>query len=188
MEKRGCPDDLISWPCSADSVRIGFQGLDDAVAYPVDKVANAVYAWEKVYVESSPALYLSNEQVISLVTRASWREKIPVPQIRFINSQNHPCQAHIDTWMLDIVNWGRTPCTVLHEVAHLATMEAILNGEDPHGPTFVSKCIDLYHHFIGIPMEKLLWSADRAGVRYGTIAIRPKASAKLENSFDSIEF
>lgn len=156
------------------------------MSFPVDKIANAVYAWEKSYVEPRPALYLSSEQVVDLARQASWKENIPVPIIRFVKSNSLPCQAHIDTWMIDIADWGRTPCTVLHEVAHLATLPALAKGEDPHGPSFVTKCIDLYHHFIKIPLEHLCWSATRSGLQYHPF---PAAQRKTQkSSFEDIEF
>jgi hypothetical protein len=157
--------------------------------YPVDHIAEKVYAWERSYVERSPALYLSRDQVISLVTKTSWRERIKKPEIRFISSRNHSCVAHIDTWMLDINDWGRTPCTVLHEMAHLVTAEAaFLKGEDPHGPLFVAKCIDLYHHFIGIPLERLISTARMRGIEIGPLIVPPKISHKPGSSFEDIDF
>lgn len=155
--------------------------------YKPDKIANLVYAWEWMHVQPKVVDYISSDQVMRLIARACFREDIPMPKVRFVNSGTLPCLAHFDSWMIDIANWGRKPAVVLHEVAHLATLDAVRSGENPHGPSFVAKCIEFYHHFLSIPLEDLIDPARRSNLQIGKISM-VGARAPLANSFEDVDF
>lgn len=153
----------------------------------VNAIAQACYAWEAQYVEPRAKLLLSRDNIRELVKQVALRENMPIPKVEFMSVENIPCYAKIDTWSIHIANWGYTPTTILHELAHLATLQALIDGEDPHGPAFIAKCIDYYHYFLKIPVEHMKAGARRYGLKIGNTlcayTFRPK-----ENQFDDLEF
>ena len=66
-------------------------------------------------------------------------------------------------------------------------MDAIKRGENSHGPTFVAKCIGLYHHFLKIPVAFLEETAKKFGLEIGP-NLPPDTAAKPENAFAEFEF
>lgn len=153
----------------------------------VNAIAEACYAWEAMYVEPKARAILSRDQCRGLVKSVAMRENMPIPKVEFMSVDNLPCYARVDTWSVHIADWGHTPVTILHEMAHLATLQALLKGEDPHGPAFIAKCIDYYHHFLRIPIDPMKAGARKFGLKIGdtlcTYTFRPK-----ENQFDDLEF
>lgn len=153
----------------------------------VNDIARACYAWEAQYVEPRAVAYLSKDDCVDLIRSAALREGIKVPVVNFMSVDRLPCKANIDTWTIDIAYWGRTPVTLLHELAHLVTVDAIFKGEDPHGPTFIAKCIDYYHHYLKIPVDHMRDGARKFGLKIGNVrsasSFRPK-----EMQFDDLEF
>lgn len=145
--------------------------------------ATRVYNWERNDVEPFDIGFLSREEVAKLVSEASGILGIPVPQIKFVKSDKIPCKAIPRTWTLQISDWGRQRTTILHEVAHLATLGAIMRGEDGHGPTFVATAICLYARFLKLDPADLVTKAVRFGIQVG----KPVLPRKVSN-FSDIEF
>lgn len=75
-----------------------------------------------------------------------------------------PCRAIPAKWEIVITDWGRHPVTVLHEVAHLASWEAVVAGEAAHGPSFLGQAMDFYEAFLGLDRGHLLRTAAEAGL------------------------
>ncbi len=101
------------------------------------------------------------------------------PAIGFTAMPGVPCLAYPSRHALRIAEWGRDQVTVLHEVSHLATWPAVLRGEAPHGPAFVTMAIALYARFLGIPVA---WLEETARMR--RIAFRPGRRAAAPESVD----
>jgi len=145
--------------------------------------ATRVYDWERNDVEPCDIGFLSREEVLKLVNAACECLGIPAPKVRFINASRAPCKAIPRTWTLEISDWGRNRVTILHEVAHLATIRAILRGEDAHGPTFVATAICLYAAFLNLDPTDLKLKAMRFGIRVG----QPVLPQRVRN-FSDFEF
>lgn len=142
-----------------------------------------VYNWERNDVEPYDVGVLSREDVSRLVVMASSALGIKPPNVRFVKSDNIPCKAIPRTWSIEISMWGRNRTTILHEIAHLATVEAVMKGEDGHGPTFVATAIYLYAVFLKLDPRALIASAMQFGIPVG----RPVAP-KVRRNFSEIEF
>lgn len=153
--------------------------------------AQLLYDWERNHVEPKGQAYLSREDCLSLVRRASAAAGIVPPSVRFAKAASMPCRAVPGRWEVVIADWGRNPVTVLHEVAHLAALPALAEGEDPHGPAFLAQAIAFYAHFLGLDEGMLrrtaasmgLAAAPRTGARD---AKKPPRSAA--GGFEEVEF
>jgi hypothetical protein len=121
-----------------------------------DYQAQAVYSWERDYVESAvgPQI-MSRDQCENLVRSASAFLRMRAPRIVYVKFEGVPCYALPDTHTLEIAAWGRGHVTLLHEVAHLETWRTVMFGEAPHGPTFVGCAMGLYARFLRIPVQHL---------------------------------
>jgi hypothetical protein len=144
--------------------------------------AQLVYDWEANHVEPGDRTFLSREAARALVVEACRFLGIKVPEIQFINGSMAPCSASITRWKLRITEWGRTRVTLLHEVAHLGSAEAVRAGEDGHGPTFLAVAISLYSRFLGLDEQTLITSARRVGLSVGD------APSAKRRSFLDIDF
>jgi len=153
--------------------------------------AQLLYDWERNFVEPSAQSFMSREDCLSLVFRSSAAAGIPAPRVRFAKSTRAPCRAVPSRWEVVIADWGRNPVTVLHEVAHLATLPAIAAGEDPHGPSFLAQAIAFYADFLGMDEAKLRKTAAAIGL---AVAPRPggrnaeKPPSASRGGFSDIEF
>lgn len=110
---------------------------------------------------------LTTEQCRELVTRACQVTGTRQPTVRMKNASHSPCKADFRSWEIVLTEWGRAALPVLHEVAHLATFEDVIRGENPHGPAFARMAIDFYAVFMGVEMEYMLRTAARCGVLVG---------------------
>ncbi len=153
----------------------------------VNEIARACYAWEAHYVEPRAIAYLAKDDCVDLIYTVALRENIQIPKINFMNVDQIPCYANISDWSINIAQWGRTPVTILHEMAHLTTFEFLKSGEDPHGPTFIAKCIDYYHYFLKIPVEHMRDGARKFGLKIGNVQSAQQFRLK-ENQFDDVVF
>lgn len=152
--------------------------------------AEKIYEWERDCVEPSSNLYLSKNQCLHLTEQACKYLGIPAPSIRFTKMGSMPCRAIPSEWKIVIAAWGRSPVTILHEVAHLGTLEAVINGEDPHGPAFASCAIDLYDRFLNIRRTELIATAQTYEVQVNK---ELKSSAESKHhprlvDFSDVEF
>lgn len=149
--------------------------------------AQRLYDWERNSVEPFAKAFLSREECEALVSRAAGAAGIKLPRVRFAKSASMPCRAVPTRWEVVIADWGRTPVTVLHEVAHLATLPAVIAGEDPHGPAFLAQAIAFYACFLGMDEGRLRQTAISVG-----LAVAVKAEKKPPRSdrdgFGEIEF
>lgn len=152
-----------------------------------NSIATACYAWEAHYVEPKAVSYMSKDDCLDMVQTVALRENLPIPKINFMSAANIPCYANISDWSINIAIWGRTPVTILHELAHLMTADLLTRGEDPHGPTFIAKCIDYYHYFLKIPVEDMREGARKFGLKIGVVQSADRHRPKT-NQFDEIEF
>lgn len=136
--------------------------------------AERVYAWEREHVEPYDSRLLSRPEATAMVGRAAALGGIRVPSIRFAKAASMSCRAIPGQWSIVIADWGRTPVTLLHEVAHLAAWPAVLSGEDPHGPAFLRQAIAYYSGMLGMDRGRLEGSAAACGLR-----LRPAAGRRL---------
>jgi hypothetical protein len=158
-----------------------------------DPIADRVYAWEENFVDPrQPDRFklLSSEQCRELIFTACSRSGTTVPALRFVRQSLVPCKANFRDWTITISEWGRNGLTVLHEVAHLATVKAIQAGEDGHGPAFVRQAMDLYNEFMGIDMDHMEMTATRARVAFAARnARRPARPSNGDTSpFGDLDF
>lgn len=151
--------------------------------YMVSDIAKKLYTWERNWVEPKTRDFLSRDECMALVESASKYAGIPTPNIRISKAANMPCRAIPSKWQIVIAAWGRTPVTILHEVAHLATLSAISRGEDPHGPTFLAKVINFYTHFLNIDQNYLIQTAEGAGLKINHASIKMQKSTFFEIDF-----
>lgn len=149
--------------------------------------AQLLYDWERNYVEPGAVGFLSREACLALVSKAAVASGIPAPAVRFAKSASMSCRAVPSKWQVVIADWGRTPVTVLHEVAHLATIRNVMAGEDPHGPAFLAQAIDYYSRFLGIDGEALRKSAAAVGLEVGRQP-SPQAKPSARPGFADVEF
>lgn len=152
--------------------------------------AELLYDWERNYVEPHAQYYLSKDSCIALIEKASLLAGIRRPDIRFMKSASAPCRAVPGKWQIVITDWGRTPVTVLHEVAHLAAFPAQLKGEDPHGPAFLAQAISFYANFLGLDEEKMRQTAASVGLKAGQPpqGMRRREPRASTSSFGDVEF
>lgn len=132
-----------------------------------DEQASRVYAWEAEAVEPMQRpqdTLLTMTECRELVRKASSRSLIEPPHVVFSTAQLANCWADPRNNRIRICKWGHSGVTVLHEVAHLATIDAIIAGENPHGPSFVGRAIDFYAFYLGMDLRTLLESAARFGL------------------------
>lgn len=96
------------------------------MAGPVNAIAEACYAWEATYVEPRARAIITREQCRGLVKSVAMRENMPIPKVEFMAVDNLPCYANVQTWSVHIADWGHTPVTILHEMAHLADRKSVV--------------------------------------------------------------
>jgi len=146
--------------------------------------AQRVYDWERCYVEPYDVSFLSRDDIRSLVTIAAGILSIAVPGVRFVKSAATPCRADPARWQIEIADWGRNRVTILHEMAHLATIRRVAAGEDPHGPSFVAMAIRLYARFLDLDEAHLKSLAIRSGIKVGEVSSgRTSAGRFMEEDF-----
>lgn len=168
-------------------VKIGL--LRDLIMTP-HEWAQLEYAWERNYVEIIPRAVhlLSRDDCDTLIGKAVEMTGIARPTVRYNKSERRSCKAFPKRWHLEISGWGKTPCSVLHEVAHLVAVPALMNGEDPHGPAFVRQAIDFYNKLIGIDLGYLVETAGKVGLPVGGTLYRHRVPRNPDNDFSHIEF
>ncbi len=122
-----------------------------------DPTMDRVYDWERVYVDArvAPAI-LSRDECHDFIRMVSLHLGVRIPELSFVQGGN--CFATMAGTMT-LADWGRTHQTLLHEMAHIATLDYILAGEAPHGERFVFQAIDLYVTFLGLDLATLTNSA-----------------------------
>lgn len=150
-----------------------------------DEVALRVYRWEELYVEPrqhSNDRLLAKSQVRDYIERACAATGTRVPTLRYKASELVPCKANIERWEITIAEWGHSAVTVLHEVAHLATVRNVMAGENGHGPSFVRQALLFYNGFLGIDLAYLLETAARSGVAVAPLGRTPKIVFRTDDS------
>lgn len=146
--------------------------------------ADRIYAWEANEVEPCDNGVLSRDDAMDLVNSAARTLGIPMPTVRIKKgSFAAPCKAVPAKWTIELSDWGRNKTTVLHEMAHLATVDAVLRGEDGHGPTFIGTAICLYAVYLKLDPARLITSAMGFGIEVGF-----PASLRRPRNFSDIEF
>lgn len=148
--------------------------------------AQRVYDWERNFVEPKAMDYLSREDCLSLVRRGAQLAGMDVPNVRFAKSAAMPCRAVPDRWEIVIADWGRTPVTVLHELAHLAAVRGMAPGEDVHGPVFMGWACAYYSLLLGIDRAYLLRSA--GGVALSVARLSQLHEVQPRQGFSEVEF
>lgn len=154
-----------------------------------DETAKRLYNWEERFVEPRQKDWqrlLSKEQCEEFVKAACFKTGTRLPFIRFNKMNATPCKAVPGTWEILIAEWGRSAVTILHETAHLATIRAVIDGENPHGASFARQAIEFYRDFVGIDEGYLLETAARCGVSVGPPtrpSIKPSIRSEFEEDF-----
>jgi len=145
--------------------------------------AQRVYDWERNFVEPRDIGFLSRDDTRALVGSASSFLGIREPSVRFVKASSAPCKANFREWSIVISDWGRSRVTVLHEVAHLGSVQALMRGEDGHGPTFVATAISLYARFLGLDPNALAAQARSVGIAVGNAPPPPGARRFMDVDF-----
>ena len=157
---------------------------------PRDPQVQAVYEWERSCVEPLfQAHVLSADQVRAVAWDAAVLMGVRPPQVSFA-ALPVACHADVQRWRLLVADWGRTWCTVLHEMAHLGTCHL---DEPAHGPAFVGMAIALYEAIGGIDGDVVARDAMRRRIAFGPYdAFRtvhqPSRSDGDEGGFAGIDF
>jgi hypothetical protein len=127
-----------------------------------DPLQKRVYDWERACVDSRarPEI-MSREQCASFIRLVVRSRPISVRSLRFTATGD--CYA-TPAGLISIADWGRTKHTILHELAHLVTFDAVAGGEPAHGESFVLAVIELYAEFLGLDVQDLSRSAQVFGV------------------------
>lgn len=149
------------------------------------EIAQRVYDWENNCVEPKAVGFLSRDECHELVDKACTMSGILKPSIRISKSAFMSCRAVPAKWQLVFSGWGRTGVTVLHEVAHLATIQAILRGEDAHGPSFVGQAIEFYHRILGVDLEYLVRTANEFSI---SVRMPNKEKVLKRSTFEAVDF
>ncbi|MDW9478958.1 hypothetical protein GOB57_09720 [Sinorhizobium meliloti] len=155
-----------------------------------DEAASRLYRWEDAFVEprqSAADRLLTTEQCRDYVFRACSATGTRHPTIRFTKASHLPCRADLERWEIILAEWGRAALPVLHETAHLATYEAVLRGENGHGPSFARMAIELYAAFLGIDRDYLVRTAVKCGVIVGPPILKIALSSS-QSPFTEIDF
>jgi len=145
--------------------------------------AQRVYDWERNFVEPRDIGFLSRDDTKGLVSAASSFLGIREPAVRFVKASSAPCKANYREWSIVISDWGRSRVTVLHEMAHLGSVQAVLRGEDGHGPTFVATAIALYERFLAMDPTVLAAQARAVGIQVGAMRAPPGARRFMDVEF-----
>lgn len=152
-----------------------------------DRIAQLEYDWEANYVEPCiRPVRLSREECEFYVRRAVEISGVAPPTLSFPKSRQR-CTFYPSRWHVEISSWGRTPITVLHEMAHLASLPAVIAGENAHGPAFVRQAIEFYHVIAGIDQAYLFETARRVGLEIGGTLYRHRAPKRPELDFSHID-
>ncbi|AOG03446.1 hypothetical protein [Bosea sp. RAC05] len=134
-----------------------------------------VYEWERTNIDRHlQAAIMSRDECSDFVRMVALHLGVRVPELTFV--QGGHCFA-TTSGTITLADWGRTHQTILHEMAHIATLDYVLTGEAPHGERFIFQVIDLYVTFMGLDGEKLMKTAREWKLIERT---RPIAPAKLE--------
>lgn len=149
--------------------------------------AQTEYDWERNYVEPKAQAYLSREECLAYVTKSAAMAGMETPKVRFAKAASMPCRAVPAKWEIVIADWGRTPVTVLHEMAHLAAIRSMAPGEDGHGPTFLGWACAFYSRFLGIEHGYLVRTASALGMTVAGIAA-PRDRPGSSRGFADVEF
>lgn len=126
-----------------------------------------VYAWERDFVEKlvGPEM-MSREECEDLVAAAAVHLRLPsVPSVSFPVIKE-ACRAYPSRNLIEIAEWGRGRVTVLHEMAHFGSWRNVIQGEEPHGESFVGCAIDLYARFLRIGIDELERTARLRRLRF----------------------
>lgn len=152
-----------------------------------DRIAQLEYDWEANYVETCVApVRLSREECEYYVRKAVEISGVAAPTLSFPKTRNR-CTFYPARWHVEISGWGRTPVTILHEMAHLASFPAVLRGENPHGAAFVRQAIEFYHRIIGIDQAYLFQTATHVGLEIGGTLYRHRAPKRPELDFSDVD-
>lgn len=158
---------------------------------PRDPQRDRLYEWEREAIEAHlPPEVMSREEVRDLIAAASSVLGMPEPEVAF-KTLPVPCRAIPAHWRIEISEWGRTRVTVLHEIAHLATLPAMRRGEEPHGGAFLGMAIALYARFIGLDGAALVRSARAEGLIVVPVRLAgrpPEPSADEGRFFEDLDF
>lgn len=147
--------------------------------------AQRTYDWERNFVEPKLPAFLSKEECLSLVRRAAAEAGMEVPAVRFAKAASMPCRAVPSKWEIVIADWGRTPVTVLHEMAHLAAIDGLMRGEDGHGPSFMGWACAYYSRLLGLDHAYLVGTANSMGLHVSDPA---RAASRGARGFHDVEF
>ena len=149
-----------------------------------------VYGFEYDCVEKIRPEYLGREEIRDVVGRAASLCRIPLPEIVFGGDRTWPCLADVRAWRITINDWGRSPTTVLHEIAHLVTFAEprgrmeMMRGQ-AHGPVFVRNAITLYADFLGVRRSRLERRAQEFGLEIAPAIVEdaPPTGSFYEGEF-----
>jgi len=149
--------------------------------------AQTEYDWERNYVEPKAQGFLSREECLAYVSRSAKMARIETPKVRFAKAASMPCRAVPAKWEIVIADWGRTPVTVLHEMAHLAAVRSMAPGEDGHGPTFLAWACAFYSVFLGLDHDYLVRTAAALGMPVARIPFSSTGPVPAKG-FSDVEF
>jgi len=151
-----------------------------------DEVASRVYYWEHNYVaprQRPMDRLLTKTQCHEYIFRACTRTGTRLPKLKFKPSHLVPCTANMRDWEITLAEWGHSAHAILHETAHLATFDAVMRGENGHGPAFVRQAIEFYDEFMGIDPVHLLASAAKLGIDVGPPSGNASSSSVTDSPF-----
>lgn len=132
-----------------------------------DPQQHEVYAWERDFVEPrvGPEI-MSREECLDLVAAAAAHLGLPsTPTVTFPVIQM-ACKAIPSRNAIEIADWGRSRITVLHEMAHFGSWRKVVQGEAPHGESFLGCAIGLYAKFCGLDLNWLEQTATLRRLRF----------------------
>lgn len=148
-----------------------------------DPQQHLLYSWESAFVDGKVAsAVMSRQETVELVARSCALLGIPEPRLRFLQL-NVSCRADMMRNVIEIADWGRTRPTLLHEIAHLATIKDVIRGDHPHGRAFLSTAIGLYARFVPLPIDYLVETARFRGLDFDERRARGPLGKEKDESF-----
>ena len=129
-----------------------------------DKQQEAVYAWERKYIDPYDETMIARKEAKALNKQVSADYGMEEPRLTFVkntSTSEYDCEEH------KIYLAESYRITVLHELAHaIVNKQCEEMGRDhvAHAPAFVHTAIALYHRYAGFNMAYLISSAGKADI------------------------
>ena len=146
------------------------------------------YDFEANFVEPHDGMYLSVQQIRDMVRKISQNFGIIEPHLKFKKTNAH-CRAYVIKNLIVITQWGRTPTTILHELAHIIDYQMTKGRSGMgHGPVFMGISIFLYSEFLGLDYQKLYYSALNMGLKVAPVGLSAGTTQDTSSDFFDDDF